>query len=129
MHNKKQYLLFLLSGGISAFANFLSRIFFSQFTSYAVAVAMAYAVGIVSAYALMRSIVFRKDGISARDSFLKFVLVNLYGFTQTLLVSVRLLPLVEYNRFAAYAPIIAHGCALALLSITSFFMHKLFTFK
>jgi putative flippase GtrA len=130
MFFERRFLFFVAAGGVSVVANFLSRILFSQWASYPVAVALAYLVGMVVAFVLMRQVVFQATGSSVAPQALKFTVVNAWGFVQTLLVSLALarwvLPAVGVTR---YAEEIGHFLGLSLLAVTSYAMHKLATFR
>ena len=63
----KEFLKFLLVGGIAAIANFLSRILFSVYTNLFIAVTFAYLTGMVIAYCLNKLFVFN-DNIMSLDS-------------------------------------------------------------
>jgi putative flippase GtrA len=130
MFFERQFLFFVAAGGTSVVANFLSRVLFSFWFSYPVAVALAYLVGMVVAFILMRQVVFQAAGRSLAPQVLKFTIVNAWGFVQTLLVSLALarwaLPAAGVTR---YTEEIGHLIGLSLLAVTSYAMHRLATFR
>jgi len=58
MGERERYIRFLLAGGTSALLNSATRWVLNLFMSFELAVALAYLVGMASAYALMRIFVF-----------------------------------------------------------------------
>jgi len=128
--DKRQFLLFVLSGGVAALVNIVSRLGFSQLLRFELAVLAAYAVGMVTAYVLARRFVFVASRQSVRRSFAAFALVNLVAVVQTWLVSIGmrhlLLPLVG---MAALVELIAHGCGVIVPVFTSFLGHKHISFR
>lgn len=128
--SRRQFFLFVVTGGIAAVVNVLSRIGFSQFLRFELAVLAAYGIGMIAAYVLARRFVFRRTRQSIRRSFAAFALVNLAAVLQTWLVSIGvrsiLLPLLG---FAALVDLIAHSCGVAVPVFTSFLGHKHVSFR
>ena len=126
-----QFIRFLLAGGIAAVANIGSRFLFSRFTIYEVAVVLAYLLGMTVAFILMRGHVFNSKG-PLLPQILKFSAVNLLAVLQTLLISIVLarwlLPAVGVGP-APRAEAIAHIVGVLVPVVTSYFGHKLLTFR
>ena len=125
-----QFIRFLLAGGIAAAANFGSRFVFSQWLPYSVAIVLAYLVGMSVAFVLMRRHVFTGSRGALGAQIAKFVGVNLLAVLQTLLISLALvrwvlpaLGVVTYNEA------IAHLIGVVVPVFTSYFGHRLLTFK
>ena len=55
----RQFLVFLLTGGIAAAVNFGSRILYNQWMGFSAAIVLAYITGMVTAFVLARLFVFR----------------------------------------------------------------------
>jgi putative flippase GtrA len=130
MFLERRFVLFVAAGGASVVANFLSRIAFNHWVDYSVAVALAYLVGMVVAFVLMRRFVFDAGGRSLRPQVLKFTAVNAWGFVQTLVISLLLarwvLPAVG---IVSHAEEIGHFLGLSLLALTSYVLHRMATFR
>lgn len=126
----RQFLLFLLVGGLAALVNFLSRIGYSQWLSFTPAIVAAYLTGMVTAFVLTRVFVFRQSTRPLHHSAFYFVLVNLLAVLQTWIVSTllafHLLPWlgVELLRLE-----IAHAVGVAVPVFSSYFGHKHFSFR
>ncbi|MDC3009862.1 GtrA family protein [Synechococcus sp. AH-736-G20] len=127
---KRQFFLFLITGGVAALINIGSRIGFSQVLRFELAVLAAYAIGMVTAYALARRYVFLQTQQSVKRSFAAFALINLAAVLQTWLVSIGirtwLLPVIGV---AALVDLIAHSFGVVVPVITSFFGHKYVSFR
>ena len=127
---KKQFLRFLVAGGLAAVANFGSRFIFSAFFSYTVAIVFAYLIGMLVAFLLMRAHVFDAKEGNVVTQISLFVGVNLFAMLQTIGVSLILVRWVlpslgsfEYNEA------IAHLVGVLVPAVTSYFGHKFLTFR
>ncbi|WP_037982326.1 GtrA family protein [Thauera sp. 27] len=127
---KNQFMRFLVAGAISATANYSSRFFFSSFFSFSTAIVLAYFVGMLVAFILMRSHVFPASSGSIARQLSCFAAVNLLAVLQTLAVSLTLasvwLPAIGIvNNTEA----LAHSVGVAAPIVTSYYGHKYLTFK
>ncbi len=126
----RQFLAFLITGGLAAAVNFGSRIFYNQWMDFSVAIILAYLTGMVTAFVLARSFVFTDGSQSVQRSATFFVLVNVVGFLQTgaisLLLAYYVLPWAGITRFV---PEIAHAVGVAVPAFTSYLGHKRWSFK
>ena len=86
----RQFLGFVLTGGIAAAVNFGSRILYNQWMVFSPAVVVAYLTGMVTAFFLARMLVFTESSQSPRRSGSFFVLVNILAIAQTWLISLGL---------------------------------------
>lgn len=127
---QREFLLFLITGGVAALVNVVSRVGFSQLLRFELAVLLAYGVGMLTAYVLARKFVFLQSRTSVRRSFAAFALVNLFAVLQTWLVSVGLrnwlLPLLG---IVVLRDLIAHGIGVAVPVLSSYFGHKHISFR
>lgn len=127
---RREFILFLVTGGLAALINIVSRVGFSTVVRFELAVLLAYAVGMVTAYVLARKFVFLSSRTSIRRSFAAFALVNLFAVLQTWLVSVGLrnwlLPLLG---IVVFRDLLAHGIGVAMPVASSYFGHKYISFK
>lgn len=125
-----QFVRFLLAGGIAAAANYGSRFVFSWWMSYAVAIVLAYLVGMTVAFILMRGHVFDAREGALGPQVLKFASVNLLAVLQTLVISLLLvhwvLPRMGVEQ---HSEAIAHLVGVLVPAITSYFGHRLLTFR
>ena len=126
----RQFLVFLLTGGIAAAVNFGSRILYNQWMSFSAAIVLAYVTGMVTAFVLARLFVFRNSQRALHQSALYFVLVNGVAVLQTwaisLLLADWLLPLLGVGHFVHE---IAHGVGVVVPVFTSYLGHKHLSFK
>lgn len=126
----REFLVFLLTGGLAAAVNFGSRILFSQWMGYSAAIVLAYLVGMATAFVLARRFVFKQGTQALHHSAMYFVLVNVVAVLQTWAVSVGLafhvLPALGVTRFAAE---IAHAVGVVVPVFTSYLGHKHLSFR
>ncbi|MBM3162132.1 MAG: GtrA family protein [Chlorobi bacterium] len=125
----RQFAVFLLTGGIAAAVNFGSRIVFSLYVSYQVAIILAFIVGLTTGFILARVFVFTESSQKIHHSVLYFVLVNLLALLQTWLVSIGLaFYALPYLGIREHAHEIAHAVGIMIPVFTSYIGHKKYSF-
>lgn len=118
----KQFITFLITGGIAAFANFGSRIVYNFWVDFSSAVVMAYMTGMMTAFVLAKIFVFKTSQLALHHSAFYFFLVNIVALAQTWLISVSLAYYVFSNE-------IAHAVGVIIPVFTSYLGHKHFSFR
>lgn len=127
---RSQFVLFLLVGGTAAAVNFLSRMVINRWTTYLVAVIVAFCFGVITAFVLNRLFVFKGSNRSIHHQMTWFLLVNLFGLVQTVAVSVLLAQYVfPTNNFRWHADSVAHIIGILVPLISSYFGHKYLSFR
>lgn len=129
--SKRQFLRFLIAGGVAAGANFGSRFIFSLYVSYELAIVLAYLVGMTVAFLLMRGQVFRASAGRLMPQVLKFTLVNGFAVLQTMVISLVLARYVfpRLGLLWASSEALAHGVGVIVPVFSSYFGHKRLTFR
>lgn len=129
MSVRREFLSFVAIGGLAAGVNFVSRFPIDYFTSFEVAVVLAYAIAMTTAFLLNRAFVFKaSDGPWLRQ-YWRFLLVNLLALVQVFVVSVGLARFVfPAVGIAWHAEAIAHAIGLASPILTSYWAHKRYSF-
>jgi len=126
----RQFLVFLLTGGLAAVVNFVSRIAYDIWVDFSTAIILAYLTGMITAFILARTFVFTESKTTLRRSVLLFSLVNLAAVAQTWLISMGLalfaLPALGVSRFV---PEIAHAVGVMVPAFTSYLGHKYWSFR
>lgn len=127
---KHEFHRFILAGGIAAGANFLSRILLNYIVSYRTAVFIAYLIGMVVAFIIMKSYVFSLDRDHNAFEVGAFIAINILGLIQVWLVSVGLAEYFFPSIAMTFHPEhIAHLIGIGSPVITSYLAHKYITFK
>lgn len=125
-----QFFKFLAAGGTAAAANFFSRMLFSVWLPYTVAIIAAYIVGMITAFFLNRMFVFRGATNSMRHQAVWFIAVNLAAVTQTVVISLGLaryvFPALGMHQ---HVETIAHAFGVAVPVITSYVGHSRLSFR
>lgn len=120
---------FLLTGGVAAGVNVVSRFFLSMVMDYRWAVIAAYLCGMTTAWILSRVFVFEGTGRSRTAEYVRFGLVNIAAAAQVWIVSVGL---AEYAfpavGFAWHPEDVAHVIGVIIPVFTSYLGHKHFSF-
>ncbi len=126
----RQFILFVLAGGIAAAANFLSRIALSEVMRYVPAIVLAYCIGMLTAFLLNRAFVFTTADNPVSQQVRWFLLVNLLAVLQTVLISLFfarwLFPLTGMD---FHPETVAHAIGVAVPVITSYLGHRRWTFR
>ena len=125
----RRFVSFLLAGGLAACANIGSRIVFSLWVRYEIAIVLGYAVGISVAFALNRRFVFDPSNRSLHEQCVRFFAVNLVSFTQVWLVTMLLARIVfPAAGFDWHTETVAHVIGVLSPAVTSYWLHKHFSF-
>ena len=127
---RNEFLRFVVAGGLAAVSNFGSRFLFSLVLSYPLAVLLAYVVGMVVAFALMRGRVFDATSGPLIPQVLGFVGINAVAILQTLVISLLLADwLAQQDVESGLAEAAAHLVGVIVPVVTSYFGHKYLTFR
>ena len=125
----RQFLGFLLTGGLAAVVNFGSRILYNRWLDFSSSVVLAYFTGMVTAFILARRFVFTQSSQSVQRSAMFFVLVNGVAVLQTWAISMALYYLLPMAGVTRWVPEIAHAVGVVVPVFTSYLGHKRFSFK
>ncbi|MEJ7745156.1 MAG: GtrA family protein [Luteimonas sp.] len=127
---KSEFLRFIVVGAIAAIANIGSRIVFSQWMAFVPAMAVAFVIGLTTAFLLNRSWVFIGSGKRWFHEAAWFLGINLLGLAQTLAIAWvlarHLLPSLGQRLLVMET---AHSIGVIIPILTSYLGHKYFTFK
>ena len=126
----KQFLIFLLTGGTAAVVNFGSRILYSMWLDFSLAVIIAYITGMITAFVLAKLFVFKESQQTLKGSAVFFTLVNLVAIFQTWAISVGLaFYLLPWLGVSSFIPEIAHATGVIVPVFTSYLGHKRWSFQ
>ncbi len=126
----RQFLVFLLTGGLAAAVNFGSRIVYNQWVEFSIAVILAYITGMITAFLLARAFVFTDGSQSVQRSATFFVLVNAIAVLQTWAISMLLAYYVlHWVGIIRFVPEIAHAVGVVVPVFTSYLGHKRWSFR
>jgi putative flippase GtrA len=126
----RQFLFFIVTGGIAALVNFFSRIIYNIYLSFSLAIILAYLSGMVTAFILAKIFVFKESQQSITRSVVFFTLVNIVAILQTWIISMGLAYYVlPWLGISLFAQEIAHAIGVATPMFTSYIGHKHWSFK
>ena len=127
---RERFLRFLVTGGLAAGVNVATGILLNLIFTYEFAIALAYLAGMTTAFVLARMFVFDASGSTVRGQYLRFAIVNAVAFAQVWLVSVGLARLFfPWIGLTLHAETLAHMIGVVSPIMTSYFGHKLFSFR
>ena len=125
-----RFLRYLVAGAVAAAANYGSRFGFSVWVPFEVAVVLAFVVGLCTGFHLMRQYAFEAHHGPIRDQAAKYLAVNLLALAQTLVISSLLARwLLPWLGVMQHREALAHAVGVAVPVLTSYFGHRLATFK
>jgi putative flippase GtrA len=126
----RQFVAFLVTGGIAAAVNFGSRIVYNTWMGFSGAIVLAYLTGMVTAFVLAKLFVFRESEQALHRSAVFFILVNVVAVAQTWAISMALahylLPAFDVHR---HVNELAHAAGVAVPVFTSYLGHKHLSFR
>jgi putative flippase GtrA len=123
-----EFIRFLLLGGIAALANLVARYFLNFLMPFEAAVILAYLVGMLVAFLLFQKTMFVAGAFKPR-SVPRFIWVNMLGaglaWGVSTVMARQILPAIgwEWRPFE-----VAHFAGVATPAISSYFLHKYYTF-
>ncbi len=124
----RRFFLFLLTGGLSAAVNLGSRLALSLVLPYEIAVALAYLIGMVTAFTLFRAFVF-EPGAFWLSEFRRFAIVNAFAFCLVWITSIGLARVVfPALDFTWHAETVAHVIGVMTPVVSSYYGHKKYSF-
>lgn len=126
----RQFLFFLLSGGLAAVVNFSSRMLYNNWVDFSVAVVLAYITGMVTAFVLAKFFVFKESQQPTHRSAMYFLLVNLVAVLQTWIISIGLAySVLPRMGVTLYVLEISHAIGVVAPVFTSYIGHKHLSFR
>jgi len=124
-----EFLRFLITGGVAALVNLVSRFLLDQWLSFEAAVIIAYPIAMLTAYVLARRFVFVTSGRSTGSELTRFALVNAVAMVLVFTISTGLARVVfPAIDFSWHANDIAHLIGISVPAVTSYLGHRWFTF-
>jgi putative flippase GtrA len=124
-----RFVRFLFAAGSSVPVNILVRIGLSRVLPYEAAVVLAHLAGMAVAFTTTKLLVFEPSGRAVGGEMARFALVNMVSLAQTWIIAVGLVRFVFPATGMTYAPeLIGHVTGLATTAVTSFLLHRHFSF-
>jgi putative flippase GtrA len=126
----RQFLLFLVTGGIAALVNVGSRICYNYWLSFSTSIVLAYLTGMITAFVLAKQFVFSNSQQPLHRSAAWFVMVNGVAILQTWVISMSFAYYVlPFFRVVLFAKEIAHLIGVMVPVASSYVGHKRFSFR
>ena len=129
MSESYRFARFVVTGGIAAAVNLVSRWLLSLAMSYEVSVLVAYLIGMITAFLLSRRFVFQPSSAPIAIQLQRFTVVNIAALAQVWLVSIGLARLVFPGiGFDWHSETLAHLIGVGSPVVTSYFAHRTYSF-
>ena len=124
------FLRFLIVGGSAAVLNIILRIIIDIYFSYVFSIINAYIIAMIYAFALNKKYVFKSKSQTIGYEFIKFTVVNIFSVIMILLMSLFLTNIFfPFISLKWYPNDLAHIISVFSTAITSYILHKLYTFN
>ena len=128
-HALIEFARFIAIGGLAALVNLVSRYLLDFIMPFEAAVVLAYMIGMVFAFFLFQKLIFGGSSGHRSRRVVRFVQVNLVGaglaWAVSSLMARLLLPAIGWD----YHPFeVAHFVGVAAPAVSSYFLHKHYTF-
>ena len=125
----RQFAAFLAVGGTAALLHWLARILLSLYMPFGWAVALAYGIGMGSAFALNKRYVFPASDKPVEKQARDFIVINAAFFPLVWVVAVQLNWLLQYAGMQRFTEELAHALAISLPVIGTFLLYKFIAFR
>ncbi len=126
----KEFFCFVAVGALAAIANMVSRYFLDFVMVFELAVLIAYVIGMVIAFVLFQKLIFGAPDTPVKTRIFRFCVVNAVGAVLAVLVSSLMARVVFPSWGWTFHPAeIAHFIGVSVPAISSYFGHKLYTYK
>ena len=125
----RQFLGFLVVGGLAALLNWSARILLSVWLPFSTAIIIAYIVGMVTAFLLNSFFVFPKSEKARHAQARDFVWINLLSFPVVWFFSLQINSWLKTIGMVSYSEELAHAIAIPLPMFATFLIYKFFAFK
>lgn len=124
------FLRFLIVGGSAAVLNIILRIVIDIYFSYAFSIINAYIIAMIYAFTLNKKYVFQSESQTIGYEFIKFTVVNMLSIIMILLMSLFLANIFfPFIGLKWYPNDLAHIISVFSTAVTSYILHKLYTFN
>jgi putative flippase GtrA len=124
-----EFIRFVSTGGLAALVNLGSRYALNKALSFEVSVAIAYLIGMLTAYVLARQFVFQPTGRSVLSELKRFAIVNVFSLALVWIISIGLARHVFPATGMTFHPEdVAHFIGVAAPAVVSYFAHRAYTF-
>ena len=124
-----QFLAFLVVGSTAAFINWSSRILFSFWLTYPVAVFVAYLLALACAFMLNKYYVFPKSDRPLNKQMRDFFLTNIAFLPVVWSAAIMLAEFMPHILVTPYNEEIAHAIAIAIPMFATFLIYKFIAFR
>ena len=123
-----QIIKFLFFGLLAALVNFFARWVFNFYFPFQISIIFGHMTGMIIAFITFKNLVFQSQSYWKKE-INKFIFVNLVSFLHIFIFSNLLYYFFIMSFDQATSENYSHGIAVASSALTSFILHKFFTFK
>ncbi len=125
----RKYLTFLAASGTAAVIHWLSRILLSGYVDFLISLVLSFFIGLIAGYILNKIYVFPESGLPMKTQLYRFFLINIVTMPAIWLTSIGLDIAFFFIQNTVVRQSVAHGFAVMLPAVTSYFFYKFFAFK
>lgn len=128
LYFSKQFVYFIIAGGLSALLNFLIRLYLRSYFDIVLSAILAYCVALIFAFFLYRRFVFPFSEISLVVQGRRFLLIQLGCMPIVVLTFSSLSKLFYFYGLGELSELLAHAISIGMPALITFLLYKLFVF-
>ena len=128
LYFSKQFVYFVIAGGLSALLNFLVRLFIRPYFDIVLSAVLAYCVALVFAFFLYRRFVFPFSEIPLAVQGRRFLLIQLSCMPIVVMIFSSLSKLFYFYGLGEFSEPLAHAISIGMPALITFLLYKLFVF-
>lgn len=125
----RKYLTFLAASGAAALIHWLARILLSGYVDFLISLVLSFFIGLFAGYILNKTYVFPESELPMKTQLSRFFLINIVTMPAIWLTSLGLDIAFFFIQDTVVRQSVAHGFAIMLPAVTSYFFYKFFAFK
>ena len=124
----KQFVYFVIAGGLSALLNFLIRLFIRPYFDIILSAVLAYCIALIFAFFLYRRFVFPFSEIPLAVQGRRFLLIQLNCMPIVVIIFSSLSKLFCFYELGELSEPLAHAISIGMPALITFLLYKLFVF-
>ena len=128
LYFSKQFIYFLIAGGLSALLNFLTRLILRPYFDIILSAAFSYTAALICAFFLYRKFVFPYSNVPMNIQGKKFLLIQIACMPIVILIFSLMAGFFTSIGFGIYSEPLAHAISIGMPALITFLLYKLIVF-
>ena len=128
LYFSKQFIYFLIAGGLSALLNFFTRLILRPHLDIILSATLSYTVALICAFFLYRKFVFPYSTVPINIQGKKFLLIQIACMPIAILIFSLMASFFISIGLGIYSEPLAHAISIGMPALITFLLYKLFVF-